>query len=190
LSKEGKIITLVSPSGGGKSTIANRLLQDFDKIKFSVSATTRKPREGEIDGVHYQFISEKMFKDYIDQGMFLEWEEFYNGTYYGTLRQNIESELKKGYFVLLDIDVLGALNVQEMYGDRSLTIFLSPPSLEVLRERLSLRGTETDETLNTRIERAQKEIDYADRFDEVVINDQLDDAYQQVKHLVTNFINR
>lgn len=190
MNKEGKIIVLVSPSGGGKTTIANRLLKEFDNIKFSVSATTRKPREGEKNGVHYQFISEQEFKDYIDQGMFLEWEEFYNGTYYGTLRQNVESELKKGYFILLDIEVLGALNVKKMYGDRSLTIFLSPPSLDVLRERLALRGTETEKTLNTRIERAQKEIDYADRFDEVVINDQIDETYRKVKDVVTNFINR
>tara|TARA_R100001143_G_C3360945_1_gene135559 strand:- start:19369 stop:19941 length:573 start_codon:yes stop_codon:yes gene_type:complete len=189
LSKEGKIIVLVSPSGGGKTTIANRLLKEFDKIKFSVSATTRKPREGEIDGVHYRFISEQTFKEQIQKEMFLEWEEFYNGTYYGTLRQNVESDLEKGYFVLLDIDVLGALNVQKMYGERSLTIFLSPPSLEVLRERLALRGTETEESLNTRIERARKEMENVDRFDEVVINDQLEEAYQNVKNLVTNFIN-
>ena len=188
MSKEGKIIVLVSPSGGGKTTIAKRLLSEFEKIKFSVSATTRKPREGEVDGVHYQFISEKRFKELIQKEMFLEWEEFYNGTYYGTLRQNVESELKKGYFVLLDIDILGALNVKEMYGERSLTIFLSPPSLEVLRERLALRGTETEKTLNTRIERAQEEMVYAERFDEVVINDQLDAAYRKVKNLVTNFI--
>lgn len=189
MSKEGKIIVLVSPSGGGKTTIANRLLKEFDKVKFSVSATTRKPRKGEVDGVHYRFISEQMFKEQIEKEMFLEWEEFYNGTYYGTLRQNVESELKKGYFVLLDIDILGALNVQEMYGERSLTIFLSPPSLDVLKERLALRGTETEETLNTRIERAQKEMAYADRFDKVVVNDQLEDAYHKVKCLVTNFIN-
>lgn len=189
MSKEGKIIVLVSPSGGGKTTIANRLLKEFDKIKFSVSATTRKPRKGEIDGVHYLFISEKTFKEQVQKEMFLEWEEFYNGTYYGTLRQNVESELKKGYFVLLDIDILGAVNVQEMYGERSLTIFLSPPSLEVLKERLALRGTETEETLNTRIQRAQKEMAHADQFDEVVINDQLEDAYRKVKNLVTNFIN-
>lgn len=189
MSKEGKIIVLVSPSGGGKTTIANRLLKEFEKIKFSVSATTRKPREGEVDGVHYRFISEEKFKEQIRKEMFLEWEEFYNGTYYGTLRQNVESELKKGYFVLLDIDILGALNVQEMYGERSLTIFLSPPSLEVLKERLALRGTETEITLNTRIERARKEMEYADRFDEVVINDQLEEAYHKVKNLVFNFIN-
>lgn len=189
MSEEGKIIVLVSPSGGGKTSIANRLLKEFDRIKFSVSATTRKPREGEVDGVHYRFLSEQLFKEYIQKEMFLEWEEFYNGTYYGTLRQNVENELKKGYFVLLDIEVLGALNVKKMYGERSLTIFLSPPSLEVLRERLALRGTETEKTLDIRIDRARKEIAYADRFDEVVINDQLEEAYRNVKKLVFNFIN-
>lgn len=179
---------MVSPSGGGKSTMAKRLLQDFDKLKFSVSATTRNPRKGETDGIHYWFISKEDFLDKIEQNQFLEWEEFYNGIMYGTLRGSVENDLKKGYFVLLDIDVLGALNIQKMYGDQALTVFLSPPSLEVLKRRLKLRGTETDETLAARIDRAKNEMAFADRFDAVVINDQLDHAYMQIKELVSNFI--
>ena len=188
MSKKGKIVVLVSPSGGGKSTMAKRLLSDFDKLKFSVSATTRKPREGETDGVHYWFLSKEEFINKVDQNRFLEHEEFYNGTMYGTLRESVENDLKKGYFVLLDIDVLGALNIQQMYGDQALTVFLAPPSLDVLKKRLELRGTETDETLATRIERAKNEMTYADRFDAVVINDRLENAYGQIKELVNNFM--
>ena len=181
---------MVSPSGGGKSTMAKRLLSDFDKLKFSVSATTRSSRDGETDGIHYWFISKEEFLNKIDENQFLEWEEFYNGTMYGTLRESVENDLKKGYFILLDIDVLGALNIQKMYGDQALTVFLSPPSLEVLKERLELRGTETDETLATRIERARNEMLYADRFNAIVINDRLENAYEQVKELVSNFMFR
>jgi guanylate kinase len=189
LSKKGKILILVSPSGGGKSTMSNRLLNDFDKLKFSVSATTRPPREGETDGIHYRFLSKEDFQTRIQNNEFLEWEEFYNGTMYGTLRDSVENELKKGYFILLDIDVLGALNIKKMYGDESLAIFLAPPSIEVLKKRLELRGTENEKTLQTRIERASKELTYADQFDKVVVNDDLETAYHQIKEIVSNFIN-
>ena len=180
---------MVSPSGGGKSTMSKRLLNDFDKLKFSVSATTRPPREGETDGIHYRFLSKEDFQSRIQKNEFLEWEEFYNGILYGTLRENVENELKKGYFILLDIDVLGALNIKKMYGDESLAIFLAPPSIEVLKKRLELRGTENEKTLQTRIERASKELTYADQFDKVVVNDDLETAYKQIKEIVSNFIN-
>lgn len=168
--------------------MAKRLLNDFENLKFSVSATTRPPREGEKSGIHYWFITKEDFIRKINSNQFLEWEEFYNGTLYGTLRESVENDLKKGYFVLLDIEVLGALNIQKMYGDEVLTIFLAPPSMDVLKERLEKRGTESDETLSTRIERARREMTYADQFDTVVINDQLDDAYEQVHKLVNNFM--
>jgi guanylate kinase len=138
--KRGKILILVAPSGGGKSTMTNRLLKDFDEIRFSVSATTRKPREGEKNGVHYFFLSREEFRKKADSGEFLEWEEFYNGTMYGTLRTVVENDLNKGYFVLLDIDVLGAKNVKEMYGDEALAIFITPPSIDVLKQRLIATG--------------------------------------------------
>jgi guanylate kinase len=189
MNKRGKILILVAPSGGGKSTMTQRLLRDFDNLRFSVSATTRKPRKGEKNGVHYFFLSREEFQEKIEAGEFLEWEEFYNGTMYGTLRPVVESDLNKGYFVLLDIDVLGAKNVKEMYGEKALAVFITPPSIDVLRERLEARGTETEETLNTRLKRAEKEMAYASHFDTVVVNDDLETAYAEIKQTVSNFIN-
>lgn len=187
--KKGKILVFVSPSGGGKSTMAKKLLEDFDNIKFSVSATTRPPRPGEKNGVHYYFLDDKDFDKSIAQNEFLEWEEFYNGTKYGTLRSHVEKELNKGYFILLDIDVLGALNVKELYGDNALTIFIAPPSLDVLEQRLRARGTENDDTLKTRLQRARKEMEYRSKFDKVIINDELESAYNEIRQTVSTFID-
>lgn len=187
-SKRGKNIILAAPSGGGKSTMAKRLLHDFSEIKFSVSATTRKPRKGETDGVDYHYLTRAQFQNKIEQGRFLEWEEFYNGTMYGTLKADVESELDKGYFVMLDVDVLGALNVKEMYGEEALSIFISPPSLIVLEERLRNRGTESEKSLDLRLERAKKELNYADRFDINIINDKIEPAYSKIKQAVQSFI--
>lgn len=167
--------------------MTRRLLRDIETLKFSVSATTRKPREEEVHGREYYFLGQDEFREKISRGEFLEWEEFYNGTLYGTLRSAVENDLKKGYFVLLDIDVLGALNVKKLYGDQVFAVFLAPPSLEILKERLELRGTETYETLNTRLERASAEMSYADRFDAVVVNDDLETAYNELLELVQNY---
>lgn len=187
--KKGKIIILVSPSGGGKSTIAKRLFEDFDNLKFSVSAATRAPREGEINGVHYFFISKESFGEKIEAGEFIEWEEFYGGNRYGTLRSEVDKKLESGYFILLDIEIKGALNVKKIYGDQSLGIFIKPPSFEVLKQRLIDRGTETDDSLSLRLERAQKELTYADQFDRIIINDNLESAYHEVKEVVSEFMN-
>ncbi len=187
--RTGKVIILVSPSGGGKSTIAKRLFADFENLKFSVSATTRTPREGEQDGVHYHYISPEDFQKKIDSGDFLEWEEFYGGTRYGTLRSEVDKKLNSGYFILLDIEVKGAENVKRIYGDECLSLFIKPPSLQVLKERLQARGTENEETLALRLERAEEELTYADRFDRVIINDDLETAYAQVKDAVLEFMN-
>lgn len=170
--------------------MANRLLKEYENIHFSVSATTRTPRPGEVDGEHYHFLKENDFDEKIETGEFLEWEEVYNGTKYGTLRKSIENELKKGYFILLDLDVLGALNVKKKFGDRALAIFIAPPSIETLRERLIDRGSETEQSLEKRLERAKEEMLYADKFDHLIENVNLDETYQQINHIVKNFVNR
>jgi len=187
--RRGKIIILVSPSGGGKSTMAKKLLDDFDRIKFSVSATTRLPRQGEVNGREYYFMTREAFLERVKNKQFLEWEEFYNGTMYGTLKAHVESELEKGYFIMLDVDVLGALNVKQMYGDNALTIFIKPPSMNVLEQRLRNRGTESEKSLKTRLDRAQKEIAYAEKFDRIVVNDKIETAYSEIKEAVINFIS-
>lgn len=186
--KEGKLIILVAPSGSGKTTIAHKLLDDFSKVKFSVSATTRPPREGEVHGKDYYFLSKEEFDKKIEDHEFLEWEEIYNGSRYGTLRSEVDKLIESGYFPLLDIEVKGALNVKRQYGAKSVAIFIRPPSLEELKRRLVKRGSEDNASLETRLERAEKELTYANKFDFVVINDELDAAYKQVTTIVESFI--
>ena len=184
--KSGKLIVLVAPSGAGKTTIARKLLSEFSKLRFSTSATTRPPRKGEKDGVHYFFMSNDEFDETIENQGFLEWE-VYNGHRYGTLREEVEKVIKNGYFPLLDIEVKGALNVKKMFGDRCESIFIQPPSLEELKLRLKKRGSETTESLETRLKRAEQELAYANRFDFIVVNDELEKAYKQVKTIVKSF---
>ena len=186
---EGKVIVVVAPSGAGKTTIAHRLLKDISHLKFSVSATTRSSRKGETDGVDYHFLSPDEFQQHIDQGDFLEWEEFYNGKRYGTLRSEIDKQLKKGYFILFDVEVKGAVNIKKAFGDRCLSIFIKPPSMEELQNRLLKRGSENDKTLAERLERAKMELGYEKQFDVSVANDNLEEAYARVKSLVQSFIH-
>ena len=190
MAKRGKVIILVAPSGGGKTTLARRLFKEFEELKFSVSATTRPARKGEVDGKHYYFLSDSDFDQKVSAGEFLEWEEFYGGKKYGTLRSEVDKKLNSGYFVLLDIEVKGAVNIKKIYGDESLSLFIQPPSIDVLKQRLIDRGTEDDETLALRLERAKKELTYADQFDQVIINDNLDTAYAEVKEAVLKFMNQ
>lgn len=188
MSRRGRILILCAPSGGGKSTMSKRLMADHPEIRLSVSATTRAPRAGETHGREYFFLTRESFLEKLEAGEFLEHNEFYNGTLYGTLRSEIDKMLENGYFPLLDVDVIGGLNVKSMMPDDTLSVFLMPPSLDVLRERLTARGTESDETLKTRLERADMELSMAPRFDFTVVNDDLDRAYGELDALITRHL--
>lgn len=187
--QKGKIVVLTAPSGAGKTTIARALLREIPSLHFSVSATTRPPRPNEQDGVHYHFVSEAQFRSYIDDGALLEYEEVYPGRFYGTLRTEVDRATEDGH-VLLDVDVKGALNVKRLYGDRALTVFVRPPSLDVLAERLQRRATETESTLAMRLETARHEIEYAGCFDAIVVNDDLDRAVADALAYVRTFLER
>ena len=182
-----KIIALTAPSGSGKTTIARRVLASFPEMDFSVSATTRARRPYEKHGVHYYFVSEETFRDFIADGALIEYEEVYPGRFYGTLCSEVEDQTTTTP-ILLDIDVEGTLNVKRLYGDGALTIFIKPPSLETLAERLRRRNTETDDTLRDRLDRARHELTYADRFDAVVVNDDLARAVDETIRLVRQFL--
>ncbi len=182
------VIALTAPSGAGKTTIARRLLAERDDLRFSVSATTRPPRPGEIDGVHYHFVSSERFRSMISDGELLEYEEVYPGRFYGTLVGEIERAMET-QSVLLDVDVKGALRVKELFGDRALTLFIAPPSLDELSARLTARGTETGDTLAVRMTRAAEELTYAERFDAVVINDDLETAVAETSRRVAAFLS-
>lgn len=186
---KGKIIVLAAPSGCGKSTIINGVMQQGDlNLGFAVSATTRAPRPGEMDGVNYYFMTEEAFRDAIAEDRFVEYEEVYPGRFYGTLRGEIERITSAGHNIILDLDVNGALGVKQLYGDRAMTVFIEPPSLEVLRNRLESRGTETPEVIDVRIDRAAYELSRAPEFDRRIVNDDLDTAVRQAYNLIGAFV--
>jgi guanylate kinase len=188
-SDKHKIIVLAAPSGAGKTSIKSRLLAELpDKLSFSISAATRKIRAGEKDGVDYFFIDVEDFKNKIDHKQFVEWEMVYPGSYYGTTVEEIQRIWNENKTPILDIDVQGAMHVKELYGERALTIFIKPPSLDVLKERLEKRGTDNEEQIKTRVSKAAEEIAFSNNFDHIVLNDDLDKASAEVKALVTAFI--
>jgi guanylate kinase len=185
-----KIIILAAPSGAGKTTIKSRLLANIpDKLSFSISAATRKIRVGEQDGVDYFFISEQDFKNKIDHNQFVEWEMVYPGSYYGTTVAEVERIWSEQKTPILDIDVQGAMRVKELYGEKAISIFILPPSLEVLKDRLQKRGTDNEVQIKTRIEKAAEEIAFSKNFDHIVLNDDLNKASEQVKMLVIDFLS-
>ncbi len=185
-----KIIILAAPSGAGKTTIKSRLLANMpNKLSFSISAATRKIRVGEQDGVDYFFMSVEDFKNKIDHNQFVEWEMVYPGAYYGTTVAEIERIWDEQKTPILDIDVHGAMRVKELYGEKAISIFLLPPSLEVLKDRLQKRGTDNEVQIKTRIEKAAEEITFSKKFDHIVLNDDLNKASEQVKMLVIDFLS-
>lgn len=188
-SKKGKVIVVSAPSGCGKSTIINSILDAGElPLRFSVSATNRRPRQGEVDGVHYHFLTTEQFRDAIADKAFVEWEEVYPGRFYGTLRSEIERIIDRGGNVLLDIDVKGGLNVKELYGERAMTIFFLPPDIDELRRRLISRGTDAPDVVEERVNKAEYEISFAPRFDHRIVNDDLDRAIEQTTELISGFI--
>lgn len=186
---KGKIIIFSAPSGSGKSTIISRIMKHAGlHMVFSISCTSRPPRGEERDGVEYFFITPDEFRRKIENDEFIEYEEVYKDRYYGTLKQQVENQLERGDNVVLDIDVKGGCNVKNYYGDKALSVFIQPPSVEELRKRLTGRGTDAPEVIEDRIARASFELTFADKFDRIVINDDLDKATTEVLDIVKDFI--
>ncbi len=184
----GKLIIVTAPSGAGKTTVVKHLLNKIPSLAFSVSATTRNKRENEVDGKDYYFLSADTFKSKIAAYEFVEWEEVYPGKFYGTLESELNRLWKDGKNIIFDVDVKGALSLKNKFPEKTLSIFIQPPSLEILIERLTKRATETPETLKIRIERATLELSFHHRFDFAIINDKLDNTLQKAEELVNNFM--
>lgn len=188
---KGKAIIFSAPSGAGKTTIVRHLLSmDELKLAFSVSATTRSKRTHEVDGKDYHFIDVETFKKKIADGDFIEWEEVYKDQFYGTLRSEIENIWKQGKHVIFDVDVVGGLNLKQFFGDDALSIFVKPPSIEVLNFRLRNRSTETPKKIAMRIEKASHELTFENKFDKVLINDTLEHALENARAYVLQFLQK
>ncbi|MEN9696771.1 MAG: hypothetical protein RLZ56_192 [Bacteroidota bacterium] len=183
-----KVIILAAPSGAGKTTITKYLLERFPRLSFSISATTRAPRGTEQDGVEYHFLSLDKFEGLIAQNAFLEYEQVYQGVYYGTLKSELERIWALGKVPVLDIDVKGAIHVQQQLADNSLSIFIMPPSVAALRERLLNRQTETPESIQTRIDKAEYEISFSNEFNAIVKNEVLATACEDAANLLIEFL--
>jgi len=185
----GQVIIITAPSGAGKTSITRYLLQQFKQLRFSVSATTRQQRGGEKNGQDYYFMSVAAFQQKINEEAFIEWEMVYEGKYYGTLKSEITRIWAEGNVPLLDIDVKGAIHVQQQFSKESLSIFIQAPSVDELQKRLATRGTETPEGLLTRISKAAYEMSFKDNFDVTIVNEVLETAQQQTAQIVADFLN-
>ncbi|MDO4789958.1 MAG: guanylate kinase [Porphyromonas sp.] len=188
MAKRGKVIIFSAPSGAGKSTIISAMRERGIPFVFSVSATSRPPRGEEKDGEHYYFLTPEEFEQKVSAGEFLEYEEVYKGRYYGTLRSEVDRKVAAGLNVVLDIDVVGALNVKKIYGEEAKTIFIMPPSIKALEQRLAARATDTPETIAERVAKAEWEMGHSSRFDAVIINDDLATACSEAEKILTQFI--
>jgi guanylate kinase len=183
-----KIIVITAPSGAGKTSITKYLLQQYPFLKFSISAATRQPREQEKNGIDYYFISVQEFQQRIENNDFVEWEMVYEGKYYGTLKRELDRIWNEAAYPILDIDVKGAIHVQQQYPTQTLSIFIQPPSVDELKKRLQSRGTETEESINTRVSKAAYEMSFAKHFNLIVVNDNLEYACQKVEQAVKTFL--
>jgi len=190
LGKEGKLIVFSAPSGSGKTTIVHHLLNQKElNLDFSISATSRTKRGSEVDGKDYHFISLEQFKKHIEADEFVEWEEVYRDNFYGTLKSEVERIWASGKHAIFDIDVIGGLRVKKKFPEKTLAVFVKAPSLEVMEQRLRARKTDSEEKIRERIAKAEKEIEYASRFDVVLVNDDLEQTKKEAEALVGNFIS-
>lgn len=184
----GRLLIFSAPSGSGKTTLVHHLLRQFPNIQFSISATSRERRAYETDGKDYYFLSAARFREKIADGDFVEWEEVYPGTYYGTLKSEVNRILEQGNSVIFDVDVQGGLNIKKQYGPKALAVFVKVASVEILRERLIGRNTESPEKLATRLAKAEEEMKYEAYFDVVIVNHELEAAKKEAVQLVNNFL--
>lgn len=185
-----KIILITAPSGSGKTSIVKYLMEKFPTLAFSVSATTRPPRENEKDGRDYYFLSEDDFKEKMKNKDFLEWEMVYEGKYYGTLKSEMSRIWNEGKVPVLDIDVQGAIHVQEQYPVNTMTLFIQAPSIAELKRRLQSRGTETEETLKARLSKSTYEMSFKDHFKNIIVNDHFENACKEAKEVIDSFLNK
>lgn len=184
----GKLVIFSAPSGSGKTTIVRELLKRFDCFEFSISATSRNPRGQEQNGVDYYFLSNEEFRARVERDEFVEWEEVYQGTCYGTLKSEMERIWAKGNIILFDVDVMGGINLKRIFGNDACSVFIMPPSVEELERRLRGRGTDSEEVILKRIAKAEFELSKSSEFDHVVINDNLEVAVAEVVNIISNFI--
>ena len=184
----GKLVIFSAPSGSGKTTIVRELLKRFECFEFSISATSRAPRGVEKDGVDYYFLTNEEFKACVERDEFVEWEEVYQGTCYGTLKSEMERIWAKGNVILFDVDVIGGINLKRIFGADACSVFVQPPSIEELERRLRGRGTDAEEVIQKRIAKAEFELSKASEFDHIVVNDVLSVAVDQTADIITNFL--
>lgn len=185
----GKLIIFSAPSGAGKTTIVRCLMERFPRLEFSISATSRKPRSHESHGRDYYFFTQEAFEKAVSEDSFVEWEEVYAGMYYGTLHSELNRIWNEDKDILFDVDVKGGMSLKERFGSRALSVFVMPPSINVLRSRLASRGTESDEEIAKRVAKAEYEIGFARRFDYILVNDNLDEAVNEISWIVSQFLN-